>query len=133
MFVDFDSMGNGNPSYLTPVGSALFFSATESTHGTELWKVSDFSPPQTKITKHPKKTVYTKKRSATVRFRFSSDESGSTFTCKLDSGKWKPCNSPKSVKVKASKGKHTFRVRATDKAGNADGTPAKWVWRVKRK
>ena len=44
--------------------------------------------------------------------------------------------SPKAYRVKADKvgkRKHTFQVRATDKAGNVDKTPTKWVWKVKRK
>jgi len=92
--------------------------------------VVDVKPPQTKISKHPKKIVRTKKMRVKARFTFKSSETGSRFACKLDKGKWKACKSAKSYKVK--RGKHTFRVRATDKAGNVDRTPAKWVWRVKR-
>ena len=41
------------------------------------------------------------------------------------------CNSPKKYKVKV--GKHTFKVRATDQAGNT-GQPAKYKFeRVKKK
>ena len=92
--------------------------------------MADVSPPQTTLVSHPKKTVKTTKAISKARFRFRSDEQGSKFACKLDSGAWKDCSSPKTIKVK--KGKHTFQVRATDRAGNIDSTPAKWVWRVKR-
>ena len=72
----------------------------------------------------------TKKRSAT--FEFSSSEPGSTFECTLDGKQtFKPCTSPITVKVK--KGKHSFDVRATDAAGNADPTPASDTWKVKKK
>ncbi len=91
----------------------------------------DTRRPQTKITKHPKKLVFTKKVRTKVRFVFRSSEKGSRLSCKLDKGKWKACKSPKSYKVKP--GKHTVRVRAIDKAGNVDKTPAKWVWKVKQK
>jgi ELWxxDGT repeat protein len=132
MVADINPTADSNPRYLTPFKTNLVFSATTPGHGTELWELADFSPPQTKITSHPKKTVRTTKNSAKVRFRFRSDEPGSKFACKLDSGKWKACKSAKTLKVKAGKRKHTFQVRATDKAGNVDRTPARWAWRVKR-
>jgi hypothetical protein len=56
-------------------------------------------------------------------FRFASAEPGSTFTCKLDNQKFKACSSPKTYK-KLKPGKHVFRVRARDRAGNLDATPA---------
>ena len=87
----------------------------------------DTSPPETQITNGPKKK--TKKKQAT--FEFSSSEPGSTFECKLDSGQFEPCGSPKEYKVK--KGKHSFSVRAKDAAGNVDSTPASVDWKVKKK
>jgi Ca2+-binding RTX toxin-like protein len=56
--------------------------------------------------------------------RFSSDESGSTFRCKLDKKKMRPCSSPRRYK-NLGDGKHRFTVRATDAAGNPDPSPAK--------
>lgn len=132
MVADINPTADSNPRYLAPFKTNLVFSATNPGHSTELWELADFSPPQTKITSHLKKTVRRTKNSAKVRFRFRSDEPGSKFACKLDSGKWKACRSAKTLKVKAGKRKHTFQVRATDKAGNVDRTPAKWAWRVKR-
>ena len=52
-----------------------------------------------------------------------------TFKCQLDKGRWKKCASGKTYK-NLKKGKHTFRVVATDSVGNADGTPAKRTWRI---
>lgn len=89
--------------------------------------VGDTTPPETSITKGPK--AKTKKKSAT--FEFSSTEPGSTFECQLDGKAFTPCTSPETVKVK--KGKHTFEVRATDAAGNADPTSASDSWKVKKK
>jgi 6-phosphogluconolactonase (cycloisomerase 2 family) len=84
----------------------------------------DDDPPNTRITKKPKKE--TTKRKA--KFKFRANEPGSSFECKLDRKKFKPCESPfkKRVKVK----KHKFKVRAIDTAGNVDPTPAKRKWRV---
>ena len=60
-----------------------------------------------------------------MTLRFTSDEQGSTFECKLDKGKYKPCESPKTYKTKKlDEGKHKFFVIATDAAGNA-GVAAK--------
>ena len=130
MVADINPTANGNPRYLTPFKTDLVFSATDPVHGAELWKLADVSPPQTTLVSHPKRTVKTKTATLKVRFRFRADEQGAKFACKLDKGKWQACSSPKTIKVK--KGKHTFQVRATDKAGNVDSSPAKWVWRVKR-
>lgn len=74
--------------------------------------------PQTTIKKGPKGKVH----STTAKFRFISSLSGSTFECKLDRKKFKPCKSPKTYK-KLKPGKHVFRVRAK-KGGVTDPTPA---------
>ena len=79
----------------------------------------DKTPPDTKIVKGPPK----KTKKTTVKFKFSSTEAGSTFQCKLDKKPFKKCSSPKKYK-KLKPGKHVFKVRATDKAGNV-GKPAK--------
>lgn len=79
----------------------------------------DTTAPTAKITKAPK----AKSASTTAKFKFNSNEGGSKFQCKLDKGKFKTCKSPKTYK-KLKVGKHVFKVRATDKAGNV-GKPAK--------
>jgi trypsin len=91
----------------------------------------DSSPPDTLITKGPKRK--TKKKRA--KFAFTSTEPGSTFQCQLDGGRggraFTPCTSPITVKVK--KGRHTFQVVATDASGNSDSTPASQKWKRKKK
>ena len=59
----------------------------------------------------------------TPTFTFSSNESGSTFKCQIDSGSFAACSSPKTP-ASLSDGPHTFAVRATDPAGNTDPSPA---------
>jgi bacillolysin len=86
----------------------------------------DTAPPQTTITKHPKRKTFSHK----AKFAFTSSEAGSTFRCKLDKKRWKPCASPKKYK-NLKVGKHKFRVYAIDAFGNADPTPAVWRWRIK--
>jgi len=88
----------------------------------------DTDPPNTKINSGPSGRIK-KKNAGRLKFKFSSTEPGSTFKCKRNSGAWASCTSPK-VYRNLPLGKHTFRVRATDQAGNTDPTPAKRVFRV---
>lgn len=80
--------------------------------------VTDTTAPKTTITKAPK----AKSTSTTAKFKFKANEGGSKFQCKLDKGKFKNCKSPKTYK-KLKVGKHVFKVRAIDRAGNV-GKPA---------
>jgi hypothetical protein len=87
--------------------------------------VVDASAPETTIDSGPSGTV----GSASASFGFSSDESGSSFECKLDGAGFAPCTSPQNYSG-LSEGSHTFSVRAKDAAGNADSTPASRTWSV---
>ena len=89
--------------------------------------IADIDPPQTSIDRGPKRK--TRKRKATIAF--SSDEPGSSFECALDGEPFAACTSPFVDKVKRRR--HEFGVRATDAAGNTDGTPAEIGWKVKKK
>jgi subtilisin-like proprotein convertase family protein len=88
----------------------------------------DTSPPQTTIDSGP--TGRTPSRKA--KLRFSSSEAGSTFECRLDGRRWKPCTSPELLK-RLKVGKHRFLVRATDTGGTVDATPAARRWRVTKR
>ena len=79
----------------------------------------DGTPPQTMILTGP--TDVTDDPSPT--FTFVSSESGSTFACRLDGGVWEGCTSPAQYHALPD-GHHVFAVRATDRAGNTDPTPA---------
>ena len=90
---------------------------------------TDRKPPNTRITAGPPKTT----SSRVVRFKFRSTERGSEFQCKPDWRKrWTNCRSPKSYS-RLRPGRHSFQVRAIDRAGNVDRTPAKRIWRVARR
>jgi trypsin len=93
----------------------------------------DEAPPETAITKGPKKKLKTRKkrRRAKAKFVFSASEPGTRFECSVDGAALTACESP--FKVKTRKGKHLFQVRATDQAGNVDATPAAREWKVKKK
>ena len=79
----------------------------------------DTTPPGTAITSGPSGTI----RETSASFGFSATEAGSSFECKLDTGAWAACTSPKALSA-LSEGQHTFDVRAKDAAGNVDATPA---------
>jgi hypothetical protein len=85
-------------------------------------------PPQTKITKGPKKRT----RDRTPTFKYKSSDPGSTFKCKVDRAPFKSCK-PKGFTTKKLKfRKHTFQVRATNSFGSVDPTPAKKSFKVIR-
>ena len=86
---------------------------------------ADTDPPQTKIKKAPKGKI----DADTVKVKFKSDEPNSSFECKFDRKPYKPCQSPKKLK-NLDDGKHKFKVRATDAAGNTDDSPAKAKFKV---
>jgi hypothetical protein len=88
--------------------------------------IVDGTPPQTTIDSGESGTVSS--RDAT--FAFSSSEAGSSFQCSLDGVTYSTCTSPKTY-TGLSNGNHTFRVRATDAAGNNDPTPASRTWKVR--
>jgi hypothetical protein len=96
---------------------------TDQTPATRTFTV-DTTAPQTTITSGPSGTV----QPTTATFAFSS-EAGATFSCSLDGGAYAACSSPRSL-TGLSRTQHTFRVRATDAAGNTDATPAERIWTV---
>jgi hypothetical protein len=79
----------------------------------------DTTPPQTTITSGPSGTISQQDAS----FSFSSSEAGSRFQCRLDGASFAACSSPKAYSGLGS-GAHRFKVRAIDRAGNVDRTPA---------
>jgi len=85
----------------------------------------DSTPPQTTIIKGPG----VKLAQGKAKFSFRSSEPGSTFVCKLDKRKARPCKSPKTYAA-LKPGRHRFKVWAVDKADNKDPTPAKKRFRV---
>jgi hypothetical protein len=118
-------------------GGGLFFSNTQTGTFNSLGATYDLifavfvlenDPPETAITKGPKNK--TRKRSASIEF--TSDEPGSTFACSLDGAAFEPCSSPAGYEH-LKRRKHHFEVRATDAAGNVDGTPATFDWKIKKK
>ncbi len=107
-------------------GTRLFFQTIQrmtpddnDTDRQDIYMGADSLPPQTTITAGPSGTT----GDSTPSFSFSSNEGGSTFQCKVDSGSFALCSSPKTVAALAD-GPHTFQVRARDPGGNLDLSPA---------
>ena len=67
-------------------------------------------------------------RSGQATFRFSSNDPGATFECRIDREAAQPCRSPYVRTL--SDGSHSFSVRAVNTAGNGDDTPAERVWTI---
>jgi hypothetical protein len=84
--------------------------------------VAETTPPQASITGGPGQGGFTK--DSTPSFSFTSNEAGSTFVCRIDSGTFNPCNSPRTLPPLAN-GNHIFYVRAIDAPGNE----SQIVWR----
>lgn len=87
--------------------------------------------PDTVITKAPKKK--TSKR--TAKFTFTGSSPDSTFECRIDNRRFRPCESPisyGSAGKKLKRGRHSFEVVAISN-GVADKTPARYAWRVTKK
>ena len=85
------------------------------------------TPPDTRLGKRPSRET----DRPTARFGFEATEPGARFRCSRDGGAYRPCRSPKRYRD-LSRGRHVFKVRAVDGAGQADPTPAAYRWRVVR-
>jgi hypothetical protein len=95
-----------------------------STPAVHTWTV-DATLPTLTITSAPANPI----ASSSASFSFTSSDSGCaplTRTCRLDSGAWGSCSSPKAYSG-VSDGSHTFGVRATDAAGNVRERMHTWV------
>lgn len=79
----------------------------------------DATPPQTSIDSGPSGVTSDNRPS----FRFSADEAGAHFQCRLDGGGFSACSSPLTL-LPLREGAHRFEVRASDAIGNTDPTPA---------
>jgi len=83
--------------------------------------------PDTSITAGPRKYG-----AAIATFEFGSNEKSAMLECSLDRAQFETCASPKTY-TGLARGKHSFRVRAVDGAGNRDPTPATREWDVDAK
>lgn len=128
-------VAKGSPSQLSaglqvsvPMNSSTTFSAVAIGNGHSgcsdpVTYTEDSTAPRTRITMGP--GVKTRKRKAVFRFMdITEDPPGTTFACKVDKARWKPCSSPFHLKH-LKPGHYTVKIRATDVAGNVEPKPVK--------
>jgi Tol biopolymer transport system component len=85
--------------------------------------------PHTRITFAP--AGKTLARRPVFRFTDSTEQEGTTFSCKIDRGGWRGCGSP--TKLKALKiGRHVFQVKAVNAVGETEPAPQKRRFKVVR-
>lgn len=130
----FESCEAGGVTYAGPLpeGSHTFEVEATNVNGTGTpatytWTV-DTTPPTATIDTHPEDPS----SGASASFTFHSSETGSTFECSLGEGAgseaFSGCSSGKTY-TNLENGPYTFKVRATDRAGN-QGSPAVFEWTV---
>jgi hypothetical protein len=121
--------GNDCPGQLlrasAPVGSLLPFGGADNDLVFRAF-VSDDVPPQTRIVDGPRRRTPRHR----ARFVLEASEAVAGYECRLDREPFADCGPREQLRV--GRGRHRFRARATDEAGNADPTPARFRWRVLR-
>jgi len=96
----------------------------DDTPAEHLWSI-DTVAPTTMLTEAPPPAD----NSVIVRFSFRSNEENVTFDCSLDGGSYIACASGGAFGP-VGDGTHAFAVRAHDRAGNIDASPAIHAWAV---
>jgi hypothetical protein len=86
----------------------------------------DTTPPETSIATRPPDPS----SSSSASFTYTSNEPGSTFECKIDSGGFLACPATGITYTGLGDGAHTFQARAIDPSHNTDPTPAGYSFQV---
>lgn len=126
-----NSAGEWSASLDEPDGHHTYTATATDAHGntgapsTSVSLVVDTTPPTVQFTSGPPKQ--TQLRTATLEF--TADEVVATFECELDGLGWLPCSNP-YVSPELGLGEHSFRVRATDAAGNLGDASFSFEWTI---
>lgn len=118
----YGGLGEGPHSFAVRVRDAV--GNFDPSPAARSWTV-DLTPPNTTIVSGPSGTVPI----ASASIAFTASEPDVIFACSVDGAAFAACTSPASLTALAP-GAHSFAVRATDAAGNADPSPAIWAWTV---
>jgi hypothetical protein len=113
-----------NDATTTLYATVTVGATTSACSTSSLTYVEDSTAPETTIGSGPSGTV---PAGASVRFEFSSSEPGSRFECHLHAPGFQACSSPATFPALAagsSARNAQLQVRAIDRAGNEDATPA---------
>jgi len=103
---------------------AVVTGSSDGTPAERVWTIDTAAPNTTILTGPPHAD-----NSVTVVFTFTSAELNVAFDCSLDGTDFAQCNSGATVGP-IGDGTHTFSVRARDRAGNVDASPAVYAWTV---
>ncbi|MBK5220101.1 MAG: S8 family serine peptidase [Thermoleophilia bacterium] len=87
--------------------------------------------PSTGFRKKPGAVVRTGSPPVRLVFRFGSNQAGVTFLCKVDRGNLRVCGARFARRYGV--GRHTVRVKARNREGTVDRTPAVFRFRVERR
>ena len=125
---------SGSPVQLTGLaeGSHTFRvkasdgAGNESDAGSVTWVVDTTAPAAPTLTRDAPASSPTRSTSVSISY---SGETGAEFSCSLDGGAWRLCETSPEDLDGLAEGTHTLRVRATDAAGNT-GDAASVTWRV---
>lgn len=85
----------------------------------------DTVPPVTTLTEKPGSPTLER----TALFRFTASEPVLRYECRLDDELWHRCTGEERYEA-LSEGRHTFTVRATDRAGNVEVKPVVFEWDI---
>ncbi len=88
--------------------------------------LTDLTAPDTTILLSPAK----QSTKDSAFFAYTSNEAPVSFQCNLDGAPFTACPDLGIGYANLRNGPHTFAVRAVDRAGNVDGSPATYTWRV---
>lgn len=91
----------------------------------------DRTPPRTRLLARPPALLFTSKARRRVVLRFAANEASSSFQCRLDKLPYQRCKSPRAYSLVL--GKHRIQIRAVDRSGNVDRTPALVKVRVRHR
>ncbi len=116
------SLGDGSHTFSVRASDGA--GNSDDTPAEHLWSI-DTVAPDTLITETPPVAD----NSTMVRFSFETAERNAEFDCSLDGGAYAACTSGAMFGPIAD-GAHSFAVRAHDRAGNVDASPAVFAWSV---
>ena len=131
------TLAGGNWSYTFPASNfpadgsyTIRVKATDNAGNVETPSSRSFTidraAPDTTRSRPTRPTPRTRRARAS---RSRSTEGGSTFECQIDGGGYSVVHEPEEL-LGPRQGSHTFLVRATDGAGNTDGSAASYTWTV---
>ncbi|HKG35435.1 MAG TPA: hypothetical protein VKA89_03240 [Solirubrobacterales bacterium] len=108
-------------------GVAIDAAGNRSACSPEATFEEDSAAPRTRITFAP--GIVTRDRTPSFRFTDMTENEGTSFRCRLDRRAWRACKPPRRYK-RLKPGRHVFRVKGIDAAGNRENRAVKRTFRI---